>query len=55
MLSNGLSPLVTRKWRLCLHMGITMEHIVRFTCRLLPTLAKLVHKLNASTCPAFCK
>ena len=38
MLSNGLSPLVARKWRLYLHMGITMEQIVRFTCRLLPTL-----------------
>ena len=53
MLSNGLSPLVARKWRLCLHMGrdpespgslhmgITMEQIVRFTCRLLPTLVQI--------------
>ena len=25
MLSNGLSPLVARKWRLYLHMGITRD------------------------------
>ena len=45
MLSNGLSPLVAQKWCLCLHMGIIMEQIVRFTCRLLPTLpcVKQVH------------